>query len=118
MTIAVDLGRKATKQTNKQTNKQKLSLTTNMNFYYTFTQSATIVSCLYHIFLILCGCKCSMSLLHDVAVVGLQGLIVASPAGPGVIKLDYSIKLKIKRNDWLIADICPQAANHCALFCY
>ena len=24
--------------------------------------------------------------------------------------------LKIKRNDWLHADTCPQAANHCALF--
>ena len=24
--------------------------------------------------------------------------------------------LKIKRNDWLLADTCPQAANHCALF--
>ena len=25
-------------------------------------------------------------------------------------------KLKIKRNDLLLADTCPQAANHCALF--
>ena len=41
---------------------------------------------------------------------------VLRPVGPGleVIKLEYS--LKIKRNDWLIADTCPQAANHCALF--
>ena len=30
-------------------------------------------------------------------------------------KLEYSLKLKIKRNDWLLADTCPQAANHCAL---
>ena len=38
--------------------------------------------------------------------------------GPGleVIKLQYSLRLKIKRNDWLLADTCPQAANHCALF--
>ena len=28
----------------------------------------------------------------------------------------YSLKLKIKRNDWLLADTCPQAANHGALF--
>ena len=28
----------------------------------------------------------------------------------------YSLKLKIKRNDWLLTDTCPQAANHCALF--
>ena len=26
------------------------------------------------------------------------------------------IKLKIKRNDWLLVDMCPQAANHCVLF--
>ena len=32
-----------------------------------------------------------------------------------VIKLEYNLKLKIKRNDWLFADKCPQAANHCAL---
>ena len=24
--------------------------------------------------------------------------------------------LKIKRNDWLLADTCPQATNHCPLF--
>ena len=36
--------------------------------------------------------------------------------GPKVIKLEYRVKLKIKRNDWLLADTCPQAANHCALF--
>ena len=28
----------------------------------------------------------------------------------------YSLRLKIKRNDWLLADTCPQAANHFALF--
>ena len=33
-----------------------------------------------------------------------------------VIKLGHSLKLKIKRNDWLLADTCPQAANQCALF--
>ena len=36
--------------------------------------------------------------------------------GIEVIKLEYSLKLKIKQNDWLLADTCPQAANHCALF--
>ena len=35
-------------------------------------------------------------------------------AGLEVIKLVHSLKLK--RNDWLLADTCPQAANHCALF--
>ena len=37
-------------------------------------------------------------------------------AGLEVIKLEYSLRLKIKRNDWLLADTCPHAANHCALF--
>ena len=36
--------------------------------------------------------------------------------GIEVIKLEYSLKLKIKRNDWLLADTCPQPANHYALF--
>ena len=36
--------------------------------------------------------------------------------GPEVINLEYSVKLKIMRNDWLLADTCPQAANHCPLF--
>ena len=31
-----------------------------------------------------------------------------------VIKLEYSLRLKINCNDWLLAG--PQAANHCALF--
>ena len=35
--------------------------------------------------------------------------------GLEVIKLEYSLKLKIKGNDWLLVDTCPQAANHCAL---
>ena len=41
-----------------------------------------------------------------------------SPYSPGlaVIKLEYSIRLKIKRNDWLHADTCPNAANRCASF--
>ena len=43
--------------------------------------------------------------------------------GPGleVINLEFILRLKIKHNDWLLADTlladtCPQAANHCALF--
>ena len=36
--------------------------------------------------------------------------------GPKFIKLEYSLKLRIKCSDWLLADMCPQAANHCALF--
>ena len=33
-----------------------------------------------------------------------------------VIKLKFIPKLKIKRNNWLLADTCPQAANHFNLF--
>ena len=38
--------------------------------------------------------------------------------GPGleVIKLEFILKLKIKRNDWLLVDTCSQATNHCPLF--
>ena len=35
-------------------------------------------------------------------------------AGLEVIKLEFILRLKIKCNDWLIADTCPQAANHWA----
>ena len=34
--------------------------------------------------------------------------------GLEVINLEFFLKLKIKRNDLLLADTCPQAANHCA----
>ena len=36
--------------------------------------------------------------------------------GLKVIKLEFILRLKIKCNDWFLADTCPQAANHCALF--
>ena len=41
---------------------------------------------------------------------------IALSPGLEVIKLEFSLKLKIKHNDWLLADMCLQAANHCALF--
>ena len=37
-------------------------------------------------------------------------------SGLEVIKLVFILKLKIKRNDWLLADTCPKTANHCAYF--
>ena len=39
----------------------------------------------------------------------------ANLPGLEVIKLVF-IELKIKRNDWLLADTCPQETNDCALF--
>ena len=47
--------------------------------------------------------------------ISLQSVILELPVLE-VIKLEYSLRLKIKRNDLLLADTCPQAANHCALF--
>ena len=40
--------------------------------------------------------------------IALPGLVV--------IKLEFMLRLKIRRIDWLLADTCPQAANHCTLF--
>ena len=47
-----------------------------------------------------------------------KGFIWVGPATSGleVIKLSFILKLKIKRNYWLLADTCPQATNQCALF--
>ena len=36
--------------------------------------------------------------------------------GLQVIKLEFILRLIIKRNDWLLEDTCPKAANHWALF--
>ena len=36
--------------------------------------------------------------------------------GLEVINLEFILSLKIKCNDWLLVDTCPQAANQCALF--
>ena len=36
--------------------------------------------------------------------------------GPEVIQLEFILKLKIKRNDWLFVDTCSEAANPCGLF--
>ena len=38
------------------------------------------------------------------------------PHEPGleVIKFEFILRLKIKRNDWLLADTCPQAATQSA----
>ena len=52
-------------------------------------------------------------------------LVISSTPGLEVIKLEFILRLKnkaqfsdskIKRNDWLLADTCLQAANYCALF--
>ena len=44
--------------------------------------------------------------------------IINTPLVPSleVKELVYSLKLKMNRNDSLLADTCPQAANHCTLF--
>ena len=50
-----------------------------------------------------------------VSWVCLRSMTMVFP-GLKVIKLELIIKLKIKHNDWLLVDMCPQAANHCTLF--
>ena len=66
-------------------------------------------------------CKVQMerwdgSVLDNCAACADLGQKCLQIPGPEVIKLEFILKLKIKRNDWLIADMCPQAANHCTLF--
>ena len=53
-----------------------------------------------------------------------QSVYLTTDAGLKVIKLEFILRLEIKHNDWLLAntywllaDMCPQVANHCALFC-
>ena len=36
--------------------------------------------------------------------------------GLEIKKLEFILKLKIKRNNWLLADTCPQAANRFVIF--
>ena len=45
-----------------------------------------------------------------------QPLYHSLQPGLEVIKLEFIFRLKIKRNDWLLADTRPQAANYCALY--
>ena len=47
---------------------------------------------------------------------GFNKSVTECRSGLEVIKLEFILRLKIKRNDWLFADTCPQAANHFALF--
>ena len=65
-------------------------------------------------------------LAHQAAASGDVALLVqAIKQDPGILehrdtegmyKYTPGLRLKIKRNDWLLVDTCPQAANHCALF--
>ena len=50
------------------------------------------------------------------SVLGQVWCLIVSIPGLKVIKLEISLELKIKHNDRLLADMCPQTANHCALF--
>ena len=57
-----------------------------------------------------------MGFLCLVIVLYMQYLAMEERAGIEVIKLEDSLKLKINHIDWLLSDMCLQAANHCALF--
>ena len=54
----------------------------------------------------------------DVGPLDLVARAHTTPSRPGlkVIKLEFILRLKIKRNDWLLAKTCLQAANDCSLF--
>ena len=41
----------------------------------------------------------------------MRQLFYGKEPGLEVIKLEFILRLKIKCNDWLLADTCPQAAN-------
>ena len=73
----------------------------NLIFYYYF--SASIINSNQHFFLV------------NVWSFGVM-LIKMISSDLEVIKLEYCLRIKIKRNDWLLADACPRAANHCPLF--
>ena len=66
--------------------------------------------------------KLHLSVFKDFWKLILKYKKTRGPEGPEALtwpcgyKLEFILKLKIKRNDWLLADTCPQAANHCALF--
>ena len=51
-----------------------------------------------------------------IGVLGQVWCLIVSIPGLKVIKREFILRLKIKHNDWLLADTCPQSANHCALF--
>ena len=42
--------------------------------------------------------------------------VIVALHGLEVIKLEFILRLKKSANDWLLADTCPQTANHYALF--
>ena len=45
-----------------------------------------------------------------------SSLLAKIRTGPEVLNFEFIRKLKIKSNDWLLADTRPQTANHWALF--
>ena len=61
-------------------------------------------------------CDVFLSVLSTCSSFAINLLSEDERAGLEVIKLEHSLRLKIKRNDWLLADTCLQAANHCTLF--
>ena len=71
--------------------------------------------------LVSCGCQSSVALTHNVldwsAVYdcGISIMILLTCFLLFVCK-KFILRLKIKCNDWLLADMCPQATNHGALF--
>ena len=55
--------------------------------------------------------KVGLFYLYATALSEIQ--ICSRPRGN---KIEYSLKIKIKCNDWLLANTCPQASNKCTSF--
>ena len=80
-------------------------------FFFIYLERADLLVFLYLMF------SCVFATLPYV-VLGQMCYMIVSIPGPEVtcIKLELILKFQIKRNDWQLADICPQASNHFALF--
>ena len=56
------------------------------------------------------SCRCTQKDLEY-----LQEMRLLTTTGLEVKKLEFILRLKIKCNEWLLADTGPQAATHCTL---
>ena len=59
---------------------------------------------------------CFLPYFNHMAAIICYNTKIITRSGLKVIKLEYSLRLKIKGNDWLLVDKCLQTANHCTLF--
>ena len=87
-----------------------LSQTQHLNGF-SHTKILLVFNTSYHV-----GLKRSLLRKSPVTNRAFERLFTYQNPSLQVIKLAFILRLKITRNDWLLADMCPQSANHCALF--